>query len=166
MNHHGCSCWPALIPSCSPAAQAFPAGRCDASVTYSGACGRRLARLFQGRDIVEHVVTHAHGDHIGCTAWICNHTGAPLAMLDTRQGIVVFAILVRGSRPATPPWGASTPTVTRLLLHRLSSGAAEMSARFSTLPGARHGSIRRTFARPCRLPVASRRGEGPRKCAG
>jgi hydroxyacylglutathione hydrolase len=42
--------------------------------------GRRLARLFQGRDIVEHVVTHAHGDHIGCTAWICSHTGAPLAM--------------------------------------------------------------------------------------
>lgn len=30
-------------------------------------------------DRVEHVVTHAHGDHTGCTAWICNHTGAPLA---------------------------------------------------------------------------------------
>jgi glyoxylase-like metal-dependent hydrolase (beta-lactamase superfamily II) len=42
--------------------------------------GRRLARFMRGRDIVEHVVTHAHGDHVGSTAWLCNHTGAPLAM--------------------------------------------------------------------------------------
>ena len=42
--------------------------------------GRALARLLQGRDVSEHVVTHAHGDHVGSTAWLCAHTGAPLAM--------------------------------------------------------------------------------------
>src|SRR5690348_4724400 len=42
--------------------------------------GRRLARFLRGRDVTEHVVTHAHGDHVGSTAWLCNHTGAPLAM--------------------------------------------------------------------------------------
>src|SRR5688500_7084211 len=41
---------------------------------------RRLARFLHRRDVVEHVVTHAHGDHVGSTAWLCNHTGAPLAM--------------------------------------------------------------------------------------
>lgn len=41
---------------------------------------RRLARFLRGRDVAEHVVTHAHGDHVGSTAWLCEHTGAPLAM--------------------------------------------------------------------------------------
>lgn len=49
----------------------------DAGPPWSG---RRLARFLRGRDVVEHVVTHAHGDHVGATAWLCNHTGAPLAM--------------------------------------------------------------------------------------
>jgi hydroxyacylglutathione hydrolase len=49
----------------------------DAGPPWSG---RRLARFLKGRDVVEHVVTHAHGDHVGSTAWLCNHTGAPLAM--------------------------------------------------------------------------------------
>jgi glyoxylase-like metal-dependent hydrolase (beta-lactamase superfamily II) len=40
----------------------------------------RLRHFVSGRDIVEHVVTHAHGDHVGATAWLCEHTGAPLAM--------------------------------------------------------------------------------------
>lgn len=43
---------------------------------------KRLARFVDGRDISEHVVTHAHGDHVGSTAWLCAHTGAPLAMSD------------------------------------------------------------------------------------
>lgn len=41
---------------------------------------RRLSRLLRGRDVTEHVVTHAHGDHVGSTAWLCEQTGAPLAM--------------------------------------------------------------------------------------
>ena len=41
---------------------------------------RRLARFLDGRGVAEHVVTHAHGDHVGSTAWLCQHTGAPLAM--------------------------------------------------------------------------------------
>lgn len=41
---------------------------------------RRLARFLRGRHVAEHVVTHAHGDHVGSTAWLCRHTGAPLAM--------------------------------------------------------------------------------------
>jgi hydroxyacylglutathione hydrolase len=49
----------------------------DAGPPWSG---RRLARFLQGREVVEHVVTHAHGDHVGSSAWLCNHTGAPLAM--------------------------------------------------------------------------------------
>jgi hypothetical protein len=49
----------------------------DAGPPWSG---RRLARFLRGRDVVEHVVTHAHGDHVGSTAWLCDHTGAPLAM--------------------------------------------------------------------------------------
>lgn len=42
--------------------------------------GRRLTRFLRGCEVVEHVVTHAHGDHVGSTAWLCNHTGAPLVM--------------------------------------------------------------------------------------
>jgi hydroxyacylglutathione hydrolase len=49
----------------------------DAGPPWSG---RRLAQFLKGRDVVEHVVTHAHGDHVGSSAWLCNHTGAPLAM--------------------------------------------------------------------------------------
>jgi hydroxyacylglutathione hydrolase len=49
----------------------------DAGLPWSG---RRLARYLQERDVVEHVVSHAHGDHVGSTAWLCEHTGAPLAM--------------------------------------------------------------------------------------
>jgi glyoxylase-like metal-dependent hydrolase (beta-lactamase superfamily II) len=49
----------------------------DAGPPWSG---RRLARFLRGRDVVEHVVTHAHGDHVGSTAWVCEYTGAPLAM--------------------------------------------------------------------------------------
>jgi glyoxylase-like metal-dependent hydrolase (beta-lactamase superfamily II) len=49
----------------------------DAGPPWSG---RRLAQFMRGRDITEHVVTHAHGDHVGSTAWLCEHTGAPLAM--------------------------------------------------------------------------------------
>lgn len=41
---------------------------------------RRLARLLRGRDIAQHVVTHAHGDHVGSSAWLCAYTGASLAM--------------------------------------------------------------------------------------
>lgn len=40
----------------------------------------RLARFLRGRDVVEHAVTHAHGDHVGSSAWLCAHTGAGLAM--------------------------------------------------------------------------------------
>lgn len=52
----------------------------DAGPPWSG---RRLARFLHGRDVSEHVVTHAHGDHVGSTAWLCSHTGAPLAMSAT-----------------------------------------------------------------------------------
>lgn len=46
--------------------------------------GKRLARLLRGRDVSRHVVTHAHGDHVGSTAWLCTHTGAPLAMSEIK----------------------------------------------------------------------------------
>jgi hydroxyacylglutathione hydrolase len=49
----------------------------DAGFPWSG---RRLAQFIRGRDIVEHAVTHAHGDHVGSSAWLCSHTGAPLSM--------------------------------------------------------------------------------------
>ncbi|NMO91384.1 MBL fold metallo-hydrolase [Actinomycetospora sp. TBRC 11914] len=51
----------------------------DAGFPWSG---RRLARFTKDRTVVEHAVTHAHGDHVGSTAWLCAHTGAPLAMSD------------------------------------------------------------------------------------
>lgn len=51
----------------------------DAGPPWSG---KRLARYLNGRDVAEHVVSHAHGDHVGSTAWLCEHTGAPLAMSD------------------------------------------------------------------------------------
>jgi hydroxyacylglutathione hydrolase len=49
----------------------------DAGMPWSGG---RIARLLRGRDVVEHVVSHAHADHTGATAWLCETTGAPLAM--------------------------------------------------------------------------------------
>lgn len=49
----------------------------DAGFPWSA---RRLARFLHGRDVVEHAVTHAHGDHVGSSAWLCARTGAGLAM--------------------------------------------------------------------------------------
>ncbi len=41
---------------------------------------RRLAEVLRGRDVSAHVVTHAHADHTGSSAWLCRHTGAGLQM--------------------------------------------------------------------------------------
>lgn len=41
---------------------------------------RRLTALLRGVDVGTHVVTHAHVDHLGSTAWLCETTGAELAM--------------------------------------------------------------------------------------
>lgn len=41
---------------------------------------RRLAGLLRGREVSSHVVTHAHADHVGATAWLCGTTGASLQM--------------------------------------------------------------------------------------
>jgi glyoxylase-like metal-dependent hydrolase (beta-lactamase superfamily II) len=41
---------------------------------------RRVARLLRGREVRAHLVTHAHADHIGSTAWLCRTTGADLLM--------------------------------------------------------------------------------------
>jgi hydroxyacylglutathione hydrolase len=84
----------------------------DAGLPWSG---RRLAALLRGRDVAEHAVTHAHGDHVGASAWLCRHTGAPLAMgaadaerfasgarLDTHAGALgrlALAPLARERRP-------------------------------------------------------------------
>ena len=68
--------------------------------------GKRLARLLRGRDVGRHVVTHAHGDHVGSSAWLCNHTGAPLAMSEIeaddfeRGSIAYHAGLSGRPRPA------------------------------------------------------------------
>ncbi|MEJ2889680.1 MBL fold metallo-hydrolase [Actinomycetospora aeridis] len=82
----------------------------DAGLPWSA---RRLAVLLRGRHIAEHAVTHAHGDHVGATAWLCRQTGAPLAMgegdadrfetgrLDTHSGALgrtVLAPLARERR--------------------------------------------------------------------
>jgi len=83
----------------------------DAGLPWSGG---RLALLLAGRDVVEHAVTHAHGDHVGASAWLCRHTGAPLAMgdadaqrfeggrIDTHSGVagrLVLGALDRERRP-------------------------------------------------------------------
>lgn len=49
----------------------------DAGFPWSG---RRLARFIRDRNLIEHVVTHAHGDHVGSSAWLCEHAGVPLGM--------------------------------------------------------------------------------------
>ncbi|WP_433028866.1 MBL fold metallo-hydrolase [Actinomycetospora sp. CA-053990] len=83
----------------------------DAGFPWSA---RRLATLLRGRHIVEHAVTHAHGDHVGASAWLCRQTGAPLAMgaadaprfengrIDTHSGAagrLVLGGLARERRP-------------------------------------------------------------------
>lgn len=40
----------------------------------------RLQRLLRGVDVGTHLVTHAHADHLGSSAWLCATTGAELAM--------------------------------------------------------------------------------------
>ena len=83
----------------------------DAGFPWSG---RRLAELLRGRDVAEHAVTHAHGDHVGASAWLCRQTGAGLAMgavdaprfedgrIDTHAGALgrlVLGSLARERRP-------------------------------------------------------------------
>jgi glyoxylase-like metal-dependent hydrolase (beta-lactamase superfamily II) len=40
----------------------------------------RIAALLRGRELSSHVVTHAHADHLGSTAWLCRTLGLHLAM--------------------------------------------------------------------------------------
>jgi hydroxyacylglutathione hydrolase len=47
----------------------------DAGVRWSR---RRLARQLAGRRVAAHVLTHAHFDHAGCSAWLCRTLGVPL----------------------------------------------------------------------------------------
>jgi hydroxyacylglutathione hydrolase len=49
-------------------------------VLDSGVCWsrRRLARQLAGRDVTAHVLTHAHFDHAGCSAWLCETLNVPL----------------------------------------------------------------------------------------
>jgi hydroxyacylglutathione hydrolase len=83
----------------------------DAGFPWSA---RRLAALLRGRHVAEHAVTHAHGDHVGASAWLCRQTGAPLAMgaadaprfeagrIDTHSGAagrLVLGSLARERRP-------------------------------------------------------------------
>ncbi|SNS29498.1 Glyoxylase, beta-lactamase superfamily II [Geodermatophilus saharensis] len=102
---------------------------------------RRLAGLLRGRDVAAHVVTHAHADHLGSTAWLCATLGARLEMgsrdadrfesgrIDTvtsRVGRVV-------ARLAEPP---RTPVD-----RRLREGDAVGSFRVLEVPGHSPGNI-------------------------
>jgi hydroxyacylglutathione hydrolase len=46
----------------------------DSGVRWS----RRLARQLAGRPLVAHVLSHAHFDHAGSSAWLCHAFGLPL----------------------------------------------------------------------------------------
>ena len=93
----------------------------DAGFPWSA---RRLAGLLRGRHVAEHAVTHAHGDHVGASAWLCRQTGAPLAMgdadaprfedgrIDTHAGAARAArarIAGPGAPPRRPPSGRGRP---------------------------------------------------------
>jgi hydroxyacylglutathione hydrolase len=47
----------------------------DSGVRWSR---RRLARQLAGRQLAAHVLTHAHFDHAGSSAWLCHTLGVPL----------------------------------------------------------------------------------------
>jgi hydroxyacylglutathione hydrolase len=47
----------------------------DAGVRWSR---RRLARQLAGRQLSAHLLTHAHFDHAGCSAWLCHTFNLPL----------------------------------------------------------------------------------------
>jgi hydroxyacylglutathione hydrolase len=49
-------------------------------VLDSGVCWSRplLARQLAGRQVTAHVLTHAHFDHAGCSAWLCETLDVPL----------------------------------------------------------------------------------------
>lgn len=83
----------------------------DAGLPWSK---RGLASMLAGRHVAEHAVTHAHGDHVGATAWLCRQTGASLAMgapdadrfehgrLDTHSGALGRAVLAPLARERRP----------------------------------------------------------------
>jgi hydroxyacylglutathione hydrolase len=47
----------------------------DAGVRWSRRC---LARQLAGRRLAAHLLTHAHFDHAGCSAWLCHTFNLPL----------------------------------------------------------------------------------------
>jgi hydroxyacylglutathione hydrolase len=47
----------------------------DSGVRWSR---RRLARQLAGRQLSAHLLTHAHFDHAGCSAWLCHTFDLPL----------------------------------------------------------------------------------------
>ena len=108
----------------------------DAGPPWSG---RRLARYLRGRDVAEHVVTHAHGDHVGATAWLCEHTGATLAMSaveadDFERGSVAYHAGA-GGRYLIAPMAHRRRAVDRRLTAGDTVGGFEVVAQPGHSPG-------------------------------
>jgi glyoxylase-like metal-dependent hydrolase (beta-lactamase superfamily II) len=83
----------------------------DSGVRWSR---RRLARQLAGRQVTAHVLTHAHFDHAGSSAWLC-HTlacrcGAGPATPPRSPVAGSTATARRGSIGSSAPWRRSPPT--------------------------------------------------------
>jgi glyoxylase-like metal-dependent hydrolase (beta-lactamase superfamily II) len=108
----------------------------DAGFPWSG---KRLARFLRGRDVVEHAVTHAHGDHVGSSAWLCAHTGATLAMSaieadDFEHGDIGWHAGAAG-RYLVAPLGHTRRRVDRRLAEGDTVGGFEVIAQPGHSPG-------------------------------
>ena len=83
----------------------------DSGVRWSR---RRLARQLTGRLLVAHVLTHAHFDHAGSSAWLCHTLGAAVVWRRRRrrdhQRPGRHPRLAAGQPAAQRPWRRSAPT--------------------------------------------------------
>ncbi len=102
---------------------------------------RRVASLLRGRALSSHVVTHAHADHLGSTAWLCQTLGLRLEMgapdADRYESGRIDTVVSRLGRAAARALDPERREVDR----RLREGDAVGSFRVLEAPGHSPGNI-------------------------
>jgi glyoxylase-like metal-dependent hydrolase (beta-lactamase superfamily II) len=101
----------------------------------------RVAGLLRGRDLASHVVTHAHADHLGSSAWLCAALGLQLAMgeqdADRFEGGRVDTVVSAWGRAAARALDPERARVDR----RLREGDRVGSFRVLEAPGHSPGNL-------------------------
>jgi hydroxyacylglutathione hydrolase len=111
----------------------------DAGVRWSR---RRLARQLAGRQLVAHVLTHAHFDHAGCSAWLCHTLGVPLwCGAGDAAAIISGRVDTHGSLPVNRLQRTLAPVAAHPVTRTLEEGDLVAGFEVLEVPGHSPGAL-------------------------